>query len=180
MKKLIVILILFQFVSKGFAQNASTRYDTCQVLSQYQGEWRYINGQDTIRIYLRHHRDFSPSFNSVSDKLYGWLEYKTGNTVIETTYPYKDMLLPYNYDSDSMTVNQRSIRLNLQQCNTTCSVLNGTIFDHLQSNEIHMVTAILNTNRTAILWKQTHSEWYGAISGATGMTLPKEFLLIKQ
>lgn len=180
MKKLLITIVLFQLVSNSFAQNANTRYDTCQLLSQYQGEWRYTSGQDTIRIYLRYHRDFSPSFNSVSDQLYGWLDYKSGNTVIETTYPYKDIVLPYNYDSDSLTVNQRSVRLNLEQCNTTCSVFSGTTFDHLQANEIKVVTAILNTNRTAILWKQRHGEGYGHGTGATGMTLPKEFLLIKQ
>ncbi len=123
---------------------------------------------------------FCVTLNSISDNLYGWLEYKTGNTEIETTYPFKNMILPYYYDNDSMTVNQRSLRLKLQQCNNSCSVLNGTIFDHLQSNEIHIVTATLNNNKTEMLWKQRHREGYGMGTGATGMTLPREFLLIKQ
>jgi hypothetical protein len=167
-------------LSKGFAQNASTRYDTCQTLNQYQGEWRYAIGQDTIRIYLRYHRNYSPSFNHVSDNLYGWLEYKTGNTIIESTYQNKNMTLPYDYDTDSMNVSLWSIGLSLEQCSTNCSVLTGTIFDHLQADEIHMVTAILDVTRTGILWKQTHSEGYGFGTGATGMTLPREFVLIKQ
>jgi hypothetical protein len=180
MKKPIIILFLIQFTSNCFAQNTNTKYDTCQLLSQYQGEWRYTNGQDTIRIYLRYHRDYSASFNWVEDKLYGWLEYKNGNTIIESTYQNKNMTLPYNYDTDSMNVNFRSTRLKLKECNSTYSELTGTIIDHLEANEIHMVTAILSTNRTAILWKQTHGEGYGHGTGAVGMTLPKEFLLIKQ
>lgn len=180
MKKLIITILIFQLALNSHAQNSATRYDTCQTLSQYQGEWRYTNAQDTIRIYLRAHRDYSPSFNSVTDNLYGWLEYKSGNTIIESTWQNKNMTLPYNYDADSMNINLWSIGLKLKECSSTCSELTGTIFDHLQSNEIHIVKAILNTNRTAILWKQTHREGYGFSTGATGMTLPREFLLIKQ
>lgn len=180
MKKLLILLMLFQVTVKMQSQNANTRFDTCYLLNQYQGEWRYVNGQDTIRIFLRAHRDFSPSFNSVNDNLYGWLEYKNGNTIIESTYPYKNSILPYNYDSDSMLVNNRSIRLNLQQCNNNSLILVGTIFDHLQANEIHIVTATLNAAKTTMLWKQRHGEGYGFVTGATGMTLPREFLLIKQ
>ena len=180
MRKIFITVVLISIAYIGRSQNAYTRYDTCHLLSQYEGEWRYTNGQDSIRIYLRYHRDYSVSFNSISDNLYGWLEYKTGNTEIETTYPFKNMILPYYYDNDSMTVNQRSLRLKLQQCNNSCSVLTGTIFDHLQSNEIHMVTATLNNNKTEMLWKQRHREGYGMGTGATGMTLPREFLLIKQ
>jgi hypothetical protein len=46
-------------------------------------------------------------------------EYKTGNTEIETTYPFTNIDFAICYDNDSMTVNQRSLRLKLQQCNNS-------------------------------------------------------------
>ena len=180
MKKLLLTLIFLQFIFSSFAQNVNTKYDTCQLLSQYQGEWRYTNGLDTIRMYFRYHRDYSPLFNWVSDKLYGWLEYKSGNTIIESNYPNRNMLLPATYVTDSINVNLYSAWLSLKECSNSYPILSGTIIDHMQANEIHMVTAVINANKTAILWKQTHGEGYGHGTGATGMTLPREFPLVKQ
>ena len=181
MRKIFITVVLISIAYIGRSQNAYTRYDTCHLLSQYEEEWKYTNGQDTIRIYLRYHRDYSVSFNSISNNLYGWLEYKTGNTTIESTYQNRNMPLPYYYDNkDSMNVNLVPITLNLKECNNSSPLLMGTIIDHLQSNEIHIVTATLNNNKTEMLWKQRLREGYGMGTGATGMTLPREFLLIKQ
>lgn len=90
MKKIFLILIVTFLSIQGMAQNNYTTYDTCQYLSQYQGEWRYTNNQDTIRIYFRAHRDYSSALNSIGDYLYGWLEYKSGNTIIESTYDHRN------------------------------------------------------------------------------------------
>ena len=89
MKKLI---FFFVFLTIVFVTKAQTvKYDTCSNLHQYEGEWRYVNGQDTIRFYLRAHRTIDPDF--ISDALWGWLEYKKGNTIIESDYQHRFMNL---------------------------------------------------------------------------------------
>lgn len=181
MKKIFILLIVSFLSIQGIAQNNYTTYDTCQYLNQYQAEWMYANNQDTIRIYLRAHRDYSSPLNWVGDKLYGWLEYKSGNTIIESTYAHRNDPLPYLTEStDSMNVNLKSLSLMLKGCDNNSPTLMGTIIDHLQSNEIHVVTAKLDATKTVMTWEQHHREGYGFGTGATGMTLPKQFILIKQ
>ncbi len=175
------VFIFFSFLFFGlnaYAQNSGTRYDTCQYLGQYAGQWIYKNGSDTIRMTFRINRDYNPSFNSLSDNLYGWIEYKRGNTIIESTYPYKNMALPFN--SSTQQADNISVQLRLYTCEPTNLVLRGGITDFHQSKEIHQVTATVNSTKTQMTWKQEFSEWHGAFTGAVGMTLPREFVLVKQ
>ena len=79
-----------------------------------------------------------------------------------------------------MCIRDRSIRLQLWTCSPTQDTLTGTITDYNQANESHQVKAILNAARTQMTWKLEHREWYGAWTGAYGMTLPKQFILVKQ
>jgi hypothetical protein len=180
MKKLIILLLLITNMQLK-AQNIRTQYDTCQYLTQYEGEWLYANNFDTIRIYLRAKRQFSQNHNHFSDKLYGWHEYKQGNTIIESNYANRFMYLPFF--SDSMFGNRPSIRLLNYNCTLENSnKLQGYITDISQANEDHAVKTHMwgGNGQTFMLWKQRFVEFHGAWTGAFGMTLPREFILVKQ
>jgi hypothetical protein len=177
-KSIMVLIVLVFAANEGKAQNSTTRYDTCQYTAQYAGEWRYINGNDTIRITLRPVRDYSSKFNNMIDNLYGWIEYKQGNVIIESTYSNRFMNLPFQ--ADSRLTNTTSISLQMYKCCASCFVMEGTIIDYHQAKEIHKVTATVNSTNTQMTWKQDFNEWHGAITGAYGMTLPREFILTRQ
>jgi hypothetical protein len=55
MRNLITFLVLTLIATETRAQ---VEYDTCQNIHRFEGEWRYTNGSDTIRVYLRVHREF--------------------------------------------------------------------------------------------------------------------------
>jgi hypothetical protein len=175
MKKIAAIIVIVIAVLSAKAQ---TTYDTCNYLSRYAGEWMYANGQDTIRIYLRPHRSFSPNFNDIIDNLCGWHEYKRGNTIIESNYQYRHTYLPYTWVSDSVSVTRYSVLLTLRECDPVGNTLGGIIVDLSQAREPKVVNAIIAG--ITMTWKQRHGEGYGAFTGAYGMTLPKEFILVKQ
>jgi hypothetical protein len=181
MKKLIIIVLLLLSLQVD-AQNSTTRYDTCQYLSQYEGEWLYAFNQDTIKIYLRAKRDYFEPHNHISDQLYGWHEYKQGNTIIESNYANRFMYLPYF--SDSISTNQLpSITLFNYNCTASSNKLEGGIRDINQANERHAVKTHMwggGNYLVYMLWKQSFVEFHGAWTGAYGMTLPKEFILVKQ
>ena len=177
MKKL---LIAFSFLIVTHSLKGQTvQYDTCSFLQQYAGEWRYENGNDTIRIYLRFHRDYTndPAIY-ISDKLWGWLEYKNGSAVIETTYQNRFMSLPYN--RDDLTEGSYSIYLHHPQCGVNANKLTGYVFDISQAREIKNVKAIISLDKNTITWNQEHKEGYGVFTNAYGMTLPKNFILTRQ
>jgi hypothetical protein len=178
MRKALLMIVCFMAALITRSQN-TIDYDTCRYLKQYEGEWRYENGIDTIRIYLRFHRDSSASFGSISDNLYGWHEYKKGNQIVESKYHNRFIPLPYNYDGSNST-DRRSIRLSLPFCNNDSLKLTGTIIDSLQAKEMKIVTATLDPTSTIMTWKQEHAEGYGWFTGAYGMTLPRQFILKKQ
>ena len=179
MKKYIIIVLLLLNKFNSYSQT-NIEYDTCNYLQQYEGEWKHINGQDTIKIYLRTIRNFSPSPDYVNDRLWGWVEFKKGNTIIESNYQYRFATIPYN--ADNYDLNKYSIRISLANCNnnTLNNSLVGRIRDSLQAGELHVVKATLDPTKTIMTWTQSHSEWYGALTGARGITLPTNFVLIKQ
>jgi hypothetical protein len=159
------------------AQPATTDYDTsCPYLSRYAGEWMSVTGTDTIRIYLRVHKSYSENFNLVKTRIWGWHEYKQGNNIVESNYQHRFMNLPY-YD-DSIRRHEFSIFLQLKWCDLALNTLVGTIADYSQASELKVVNAIITG--TTMTWKQRHGEGYGVFTGAYGMTLPKEFVLVKQ
>jgi hypothetical protein len=178
MKHIILCVVLFCACTSIHAQHTSqsAEYDTCIKIRQYAGEWMYADGIDTIRITLRYHRDSSAEHNHVSDDLWGWHEYKRGSTIIESDYQNRLMQIP----SDCITgkiFNYCAIVLYLKPCSDTNKHLDGTIIDYLQAREDHVVTVELHPGNQTMTWRQRHSEWYGALTGAKGMTLPREFLL---
>lgn len=183
------MLILLTFSLKSKAQSTATRYsqspyyyDTCQYLQQFAGEWRYVNGNDTIKFYFRLHKDSSESMKFVMIRLLGWIEYKQGNVIVESNYQNRFNVLPYFIDT--VTNNTHSISLigSVPICNSSIDTLVGSIIDLAQNKELHIVKAIINTSGGSITmnWKQKHRDGFGFLTGATGMTLPKEFILTKQ
>lgn len=183
MKKLIIIAtITFTLFSNANAQ-IKFNYDTCQHLRQFEGEWKYANGQDTIKIYLRYHR-FQLSQDEtrfVHDALIGWHEYKHANIIVESDYNKRFATLPYNFDP---FYRQFSINLNFDiiknQCSMTSRMLHGEITDFLEANQGKEVFATVNAAGTIMTWKQQHLEWYGHGNGMVGMTLAPNFVLVKQ
>lgn len=178
MKHIIFMLASFICVIEANAQDTSPRYDTCSQLQTLEGEWRHINGVDTICIYLRTHRSKSTSFNSITDDLWGWIEYKRGSILIESTYSNRFAFLPY--ETDNLPHNFESLKLRTDSCSTTITKLFGVITDFSQGKEPKIVKAVVDANGTTMTWRQSHVQGYGFFSGYFGMTLPKEFILIKQ
>lgn len=177
MKKIFLIISLLTIKDSLSAQ--TVQYDTCSYLQQYSGEWRYVNGNDTIKIYLRFHRDYTndPKIY-ISDKLWGWLEYKSGSTVIESTYQNRFMALPYN--RDDLPEGSYSIFLHYPLCGFNASKLTGYIIDIAQAREIKNVKATISLDKNTLTWNQEHKEGYGVFTSAYGMTLPKNFVLTRQ
>ncbi|MCP9750696.1 DUF6705 family protein [Ferruginibacter sp. HRS2-29] len=177
MKKALIFILIF-FIG-AFKIQAQVKFDTCQYIVKFAGEWRYANGIDTIRVYLRPIRAFDTDFQGVQDVLYGWHEYKKGNIIIESVY--QNRFMPVNVDT--ITIRSFSIGLKMGSgldCNSSSRTASGAINDYLQANETKVVTITLDPTGTIMTWKQRHSEGYGVFTGATGMTLPREFVLFKQ
>ena len=172
----LIIILLITITTQTKAQ--STQPYNCPALQTFNGEWRYVNGNDTLRVYLRYHQCFSPGINKISGDLYGWHEFKKGNQVIESDYEKRFMPLPVNYNDFSQ--NSFSILLTSTGCDTTSHRLRGTIMDISQARELKDVTIFFNPTITQLQWSQEHGEWYGAFTGAKGMTLPRSFVLTKQ
>jgi hypothetical protein len=178
MKKIILVICICSISFSIKAQNATTNYDTCQFTAQFAGQWMYTNILDTIRITLRHKRDYSQDFNHLADNMHGWIEYKRGNTIIESTYQFRYMELPFL--ADTRISDHTSILCRLYTCSANNRTLEGSIIDYSQLQEIHNIKATINATNTQMIWKQSFAEWNGAISGAHGMTLPREFTLTRQ
>lgn len=176
MKKtlIVIILICISIITKS----QTTTYYLCPALQAFNGEWRYVNGQDTIRIYLRYHEFTSnnPTPNT-RGSLFGWHEYKRGNTVIESDYTNRFMTLATDFYN--IGLNSYSILLSSNAaCDTSTHRLRGQIKDLLQTRESKPVTIQFNAAKTEIQWHQRQG--YGIFSPASPMTLPPDFVLIKQ
>jgi hypothetical protein len=185
MKNIIIIALLLGTSNKIIAQNVGISYDTCNQLSKFAGEWRYVNGLDTIRIYLRPHREITMEDGQVSfltDRLRGWHEYKIGNNVIESNYQYRFSTLPSVYNALQPRNYSIFLTMNTMYCSCAPNArkLIGEIKDFHQAGEWHNAFATVSIDLTTMTWKQGHAEWYGVWTGATGMTLPTDFILTKQ
>ncbi len=187
-----ILFILFFMISSSnvHAQIYIEHEPPCPYLSQFEGEWRYINGQDTIKIYLRYARislgdstnpDDSPVF--IRDYLVGWHDYKHASIVYESNYSNRFMTIPFNLSSVFGTY---SITLSLDNrynlCNPSARRLKGRIDDLSVCSELRDVTSVIaNQQINQLVWKQKMPEWFGHCTGCNGsMTLPAEFVLIKQ
>lgn len=153
----------------------------CPAINAFEGEWRYVNGQDTIKIYLRpaDYTVLGLGTPETISKLWGWHEYKRGNTIIESNYANRFMPLPTNSDAYTATFNSITLSMPLN-CETSGNRLIGRISDLSQCYEAKVVTITYNASKTQLTWNQRHATGYGFITGCKGMTLPANFVLIKQ
>jgi hypothetical protein len=187
MKKYIIVLWITLFMGlTAQAQNSTTEYDTCSALRLREGEWLSIQGQDTIRIFLRYHRTYDIEYNIISDRLWGWHEYKKGSQVIQSNYQHRFM--PLDYIRDNINIENRSIWLRFDPKDFDMPNaergLYGTITDSEYLNKPHGVIISFST-RFGVLkmtWNQQFLEYIGSpFEGKPfTMALPSTFVLTKQ
>lgn len=180
MKKLILKIIFLVFISCSAKAQTGQVYD-CPYLQQYQGEWLYANEQDTVRIYLRKYRTHDIESNYISDRLYGWHEYKQGNTIIESNYQNRFETLPYNIGGPSNIYPSASIYLSLiDGCQNNPYEMNGTIDDLTLGGLWYSgIRVFIEPNRTTMTWK-LWPEHRMMVSDPHYMTLPSDIVLVKQ
>ncbi len=183
-----IIIVLLLLTNKAVAQQISYRYDTCDlnIYRQFEGEWRYVNGVDTIKFYFRAHRNYSPQGDfgqiSVYDRLIGWHEYKRGSTVIESNYSNRFINLPINiFLLPRLTRSlDLSIDRNFNPRNMAARRFFGSIQDiGLNGEMIKVDRAIFSPNIQTLEWTQWRNDFSRNPESAV-MTLPCCFTLIKQ
>ena len=158
--------------------SAPHKYDTCNYLQQYAGEWRYVRTQDTIRIFLKVLRTFKADYNSTQDLLWGWHEYKRGNTIKQSDYQNR-----YNNPSSVWGNMYAMTSIWLKQnsgCSSSMIPLTGSIKDYGKS-VTHQLRIDMSSNGDTMYLKQ----WYYGTNGlgtgqVSGMTLPQQLTLIRQ
>lgn len=196
MKKLTLYFLLISifFSIQGNTQVTRPPYfDTCQYLQSFQGEWMNVNGSDTIRIYLRFHRNFysdPETYNSTMDELWGWIQYKQGNNIIMSDYDNRFATLPYNVED--VTPGLRSIILSpgkgghqvvpvgYEPCTNPIINIRGSITDRLRCNSSKSISAIVNPQGTEMSWNIVQPTALLDSAWCAGYTLPQNFILVKQ
>ncbi len=184
MKKLLSILIVMVFLNVNATSQGTTttENDFCSYLQQFEGEWKWVSGNQTITIYLRFHRK-STTHGSVlfnQDCLVGWHEYKINNTIIESDYQNRFITLPTDFDNFTTYSIFLNFAKRLNDCANNSRKLSGEIKDYNQANEFMDVSTTVDAAGTTMTWVQKHQEWNGHQTGATGMTLPATITLVKQ
>lgn len=184
--KRIILQLILSFVSTNAIAQTNYRYDTCNVYAQYQGEWMYANGNDTIRLYLRPTRLVTPIGDlgtiMVRDDLVGWHEYKQGNTVVESNYANRFMSIPLDYLN--LPNGAISIYLNIDRnydaCNTNARRMHGFVQDFgLRKELVKVNSATFSSDLQTLQWIQWRHD-FSRNPEAAIMTLPCCFTLIKQ
>lgn len=174
MKPIIILaLSILSLLQTTTAQVGNVTYDTCIYLHRFEGEYKYVNGNDTVKIFLKYFRDYIEDYNVVTDRLYGWIDYKHGSTPIYSNYA--DRLKPLTYLYNTKGANLGVFRLTLLRCEPTCQVLTGKMFEP-NSGIKDMITLEpkLISNGSILEW------WQFRQYGGGNMILPNRFTLIKQ
>ncbi|MBL0254995.1 MAG: hypothetical protein IPQ27_08520 [Chitinophagaceae bacterium] len=170
------IIFLAAASATAYAQHP-LKYDTCNTLQQYEGEWMNVSGADTIRIYLKPVRTYSQRYNTIRDLLWGWVEYKQGNNIVMSNYA--NQFLPTS-DSWSYMNSITNFSLSKYICNS--QKLDGLFSDlnHHRGLINWVVEVTLSANDiTMDVWQQ-RTPYYNFNLGDTAITLPQRFTLIKQ
>ncbi|MFC4263032.1 DUF6705 family protein [Ferruginibacter yonginensis] len=187
MKNILTIFIFSLFIyTKASGQINKPHYDTCAALQQFQGEWRYTNGADTIRIYLRYYRGKSINRNSIIDNLIGFYEYKHGNNIVSGNYANRFYQFPYM--KDNVTYDNMKIFLRYSHFGNlpySQNELFGGLFYELNGTQFYKLKAVINytgTQMTLFLtYQNTMTENNQPWNPPTGSSkMPDSFVLIKQ
>ncbi len=180
MKKILAILIVFITINKiSLAQSwpsdgwpAKDSYITNNTMGAFHGTWQWINGTDTVKIYLTTQKVYYPINGGFYwDRIIGWHLYKKGNQIIESSFGYINT--PYS--------NGHSTILGGNEYNST--VLGGGIKD-ITRNEDCALTLTLNTAQNKLTWYSTRGEGLHIVPSGQpipppGLTLPTQMVLTK-
>ncbi len=152
-------------------------YDTCNNLRQLDGEWKYVNGTETLKVYFRTKVFHSLSYNNFNASLIGWHELTNGSTIIQSDYSHRFDSLPTDFLSRKNLI--YSINLGYSDCNNPIDTLTGVMIDQNKNNRLQywMVSRI---SPTTIKVKQTAGEGLSTVTYIPGFTLPQTFVLVKQ
>lgn len=186
MKKLIIIIVLLYCTTKVNAQFGNNiHYDTCALLQQHAGEWRYINGNDTIKFFFKLHRSKSVTLNFIMDGLWGFIEYKHGNNIVYSNYQNRFNTLPYIIDS--FPLDQKNINIGTGICSPfSVNTLYGRLIYPMNGFQSYDVKALINSAGTEMTWHQDfHFTYHNSVTipdnPPTGLNkMPDDFVLIKQ
>ena len=194
MKPILLLFFILSFAIKADAQvTTPPEYDTCNYLRPLEGEWVNINGSDTIKIYLRFHRNLysDPETNNyIADELWGWVEYKQGPTIIMSDYANRFASLPYNVDdlpdglkSITLWAGRASgimVPVGYKGCQNPITELGGWISDIAKCRTSKLIIATVNGSGPGAQMNWTVWPGGSVPAGCGGTTLPTTFVLTKQ
>ncbi|RAV28477.1 DUF6705 family protein [Sinomicrobium soli] len=135
---------------------------------KFIGEWRWVNGQDTLEISLKKGNIADPfGVGYRLDVLIGFHRYKKGNTVIESSYA--------NISTDAA---DKKWTLLGGSDNDDAMVFSGRLKD-ISKNKSGNLRMVLNADRTQLTWELSNSEGVRIGEYDWGFTLPKQLTLHK-
>lgn len=150
-------------------------YDTSECLKQYEGNWMYINGLDTIRVALRYNRtEINPGL--IKDELYGWHEYKVGNTIIESKYKNRFMNLFSIQDSINVELTSLYVSHKFMSPFPACDTLDGYVHSFKPNNDFKPIRLVLDATKNHIAWYRNGGSSFPPFV----QSIPNVFILTKQ
>lgn len=135
-------------------------------LDKFTGHWVFIDGTDTVKVFLKRENVLFPVYNYRSDILIGFHLYKQGNNILESSY-------------DNINTNYSTKLYTIFVGNTDGgSTVAGTLKD-LSKNKLLSLNLTINGTHNQIIWEL---EGLGSYTGPhrPGFTLPKNLTLLKQ
>lgn len=170
----ILFVLINPIETKSQNYPSAGQYLTNTTMQPFIGEWRWVDGTDTLQISLKVKKVFF-DFNGgyYSDCLVGWHIFKRGQTVIENTYQYIDQI-------------DKSFFIGGNKKGATLNKVKGTVKDRLKVKHGNLELVLDNSvSPNQITWKIKNSEGikYRKSNEPAynfSFTLPTDILLIKQ
>lgn len=168
----IVFVAVIIFTMPVFAQYpVPGGYDVNNTLTRFEGTWRWVNGQDTVWIYMQKQKINYSEIPYDADKIVGWHKYKKGNVIVESNYQFTGT--SYNQQPGNVSLycgNKPSIDPNF---------LEGMVTDITKAKKVDL-TLTLNAGQDQLQWKTTNPQGTKLRPYNYGYTLPTQMTLIKQ
>lgn len=170
-KTKVLLLIIFLAFNKRINAQTAGSYITNTTMGAFHGTWQWVNGSDTVKIYLETKKvycDVNGGF--YWDELVGWHLYKKGSSIIQNTIPYIN------------NVSQAAFFAGNE--GRPYGVAWGTLKD-ITKNKSGEVILTLNAAQNQLTWKLDISPGIKVfVPGVSptpqrGFTLPENMLLIK-
>lgn len=175
--KQITILFLYFLICKGNIASAQSynpplpgEYLVNNTLDRFIGTWMWINGNDTVKLFLKKERIAAPgTLNFDYDAIIGWHLYKQGAVIVESSF---------NYINTPYTDKHSTILGGNGRYGELGDTLKSFIRD-VSKNKSISAKLIINTSRTQIQWESSTSPGLH-INENQGFTLPNSMILNKQ